>query len=499
VSTGATAAVSISGSAPSQSLSFVLPVGPKGDTGATGPAGPPINLGDETPQPLGTASAGTALAAARADHIHATLTSFPYGSLTGVPSTFAPAAHSHSVGDVSGLQAALDGKQAAGSYVTLVNGLISSSVLPSYVDDVVDVGGTLPSSGEVGKIYVVSTGTNINKIYRWSGSTFIEISPSPGSTDSVTEGSTNLYFTNARAVAAIPTASSSVAGLVKVGSGLTITSGVLAATGGSGSFSGTVDGGDYAGANGGGGGGGGGGATTDPLFSSVRLLINADGAAYAYDQSANNWTVSSFGNAAATATNPKFGAKSLAFDGAGDYLRVVTGSSAFPFGTGDFTVEAWIWFPSRPGAGSNNQYFSLFDTRSGSTSAYGYAVFLNASGQLGANWGDTQNGATLLGGSLDSATWHHVALVRSAGTMRLYANGFCVANGSTNVSVNMSHNEVWISRSFTDGGGYYESAGLMGYWNGYIDDIRFTAAARYTGVSNGSTNFTVPTAAFPSS
>jgi hypothetical protein len=108
------------------------------------------------------------------------------------------------VGDVTGLQAALDGKQAAGTYATLVNGLIPSSALPSFVDDVVDVGGTLPATGDVGKIYVVSTGANTNKIYRWSGSAFIEISPSPGSTDSVTEGSVNLYFTNARAAAAAP-------------------------------------------------------------------------------------------------------------------------------------------------------------------------------------------------------------------------------------------------------------------------------------------------------
>ena len=204
VSTGTTAAVSITGTAPSQSLSFVLPAGPQGATGPQGPAGPPINLGDETPQPLGVASAGTALNAARADHIHATLTAFPYASLTGVPSTFPPSVHSHVVADVTGLQTALDGKQTAGTYATLVGGQVPSSQLPSYVDDVIDVGGTLPSTGEVGKIYVVSTGTNVNKIYRWSGSTFIEISPSPGSTDSVTEGSTNLYHTTARAAAAAP-------------------------------------------------------------------------------------------------------------------------------------------------------------------------------------------------------------------------------------------------------------------------------------------------------
>jgi hypothetical protein len=102
------------------------------------------------------------------------------------------------------LQTALDGKQATGSYATLVNNLVPSANLPSFVDDVVDVGGTLPATGDVGKIYVVSTGANTNKIYRWSGSAFIEISPSPGSTDSVTEGSVNLYHTTVRAAAAAP-------------------------------------------------------------------------------------------------------------------------------------------------------------------------------------------------------------------------------------------------------------------------------------------------------
>jgi len=74
-------------------------------------------------------------------------------------------------------------------------------VLPSYVDDVLEYAAqaNFPATGETGKIYVdKATG----KIFRWSGTVYIEISPSPGSTDSVTEGSTNLYFTNARALSA---------------------------------------------------------------------------------------------------------------------------------------------------------------------------------------------------------------------------------------------------------------------------------------------------------
>jgi len=218
-------------------------VGATGATGATGPQGPAgsVSLADETPQPLGVASAGTALSAARADHSHA-VGSITYSSLSGIPSAFAPAAHTQAISTVTGLQDALDAKQVAGTYCPLVNSQVPSSYLPSYIDDVIEYANLAAFTEQsTGKIYVAR---DTGKIYRWSGSAYVEISPSPGSTDSVTEGSTNLYFTNARAVAAIPTATSSVAGLVKAGSGLTITSGVLAATGTS---SDDLDGGDYVG------------------------------------------------------------------------------------------------------------------------------------------------------------------------------------------------------------------------------------------------------------
>lgn len=54
---------------------------------------------------------------------------------------------------------------------------IDSTYLPSYVDDVLEYAGksNFPSSGETGKIYV-DTATNLT--YRWSGSAYVEISPS---------------------------------------------------------------------------------------------------------------------------------------------------------------------------------------------------------------------------------------------------------------------------------------------------------------------------------
>lgn len=41
-----------------------------------------------------------------------------WGDVSGKPSTFPPADHDHAIGDVTGLQSALDGKQASGNYAT---------------------------------------------------------------------------------------------------------------------------------------------------------------------------------------------------------------------------------------------------------------------------------------------------------------------------------------------------------------------------------------------
>jgi hypothetical protein len=108
-------------------------------------------------------------------------------------------------------------KGQANGYASLdSSGFVPSSQLPSYVDDVVEAANfaSLPGTGETSKIYVA---LDNGKIYRWSGSAYVEISPSPGSTDSVTEGSTNLYFTTQRARDAF-----------SASTGITITNGAVA-------------------------------------------------------------------------------------------------------------------------------------------------------------------------------------------------------------------------------------------------------------------------------
>lgn len=80
---------------------------------------------------------------------------------------------------------------------------IAALYLPSYVDDVLEAANLTAIqalTGETGKIYVaIDTG----KAYRFSGSVYIEIFASPGSTDGVAEGTTNLYFTMARVLSTV--------------------------------------------------------------------------------------------------------------------------------------------------------------------------------------------------------------------------------------------------------------------------------------------------------
>jgi hypothetical protein len=101
------------------------------------------------------------------------------------------------LGAINGKIAATE-KGAANGVATLdSSGLVPSTQLPSYVDDVLEYANlaSFPGTGTTGKIYVA---LDTGKTYRWSGSAYVEISASPGSTDAVTEGTVNKYYTDAR-------------------------------------------------------------------------------------------------------------------------------------------------------------------------------------------------------------------------------------------------------------------------------------------------------------
>lgn len=97
-------------------------------------------------------------------------------------------------------KAEMDGK--LGKKADLINGLIPSSQLPSYVDDVLEYNtrAQFPTTGEKGKIYIA---INDDSQWRWTGTTYKKMVSSPWSTDAIPEGSQNLYFTPERAKGAV--------------------------------------------------------------------------------------------------------------------------------------------------------------------------------------------------------------------------------------------------------------------------------------------------------
>lgn len=210
----------------------------------------------------------------------------------------------------------------------------------------------------------------------------------------------------------------------------------------------------------------------DPYFSSVILLLKADGSGSSFVDSSNNAaTITAYGDTTQSAAQSKWGGKSAYFDGNGDSLTVA--SSASVSGTGDFTIEFW----ARPTAfGSGYCVWLANDT------SYGFATSINSNGtvsfgrSLVASDGTTSN-------AVDFGQWNHVALCRSSGTLRIYING--VKGYDAAVSTSFASGTVRIG---TDGGG-----SALPY-SGYIDDLRITTVARYTG-----STIAVPTAAFPTS
>ena len=102
------------------------------------------------------------------------------------------------------LKQSLSAKGQANGYASLGNdGRVPVGQLPAYVEEVQEYAnlGAFPGTGSTSTIYIA---LNTNKVYRWGGTVYVEITSTPGNTDAVSEGSTNLYFTTGRAAAAAP-------------------------------------------------------------------------------------------------------------------------------------------------------------------------------------------------------------------------------------------------------------------------------------------------------
>ena len=143
---------------------------------------------------------------------------------------------------------------------------------------------------------------------------------------------------------------------------------------------------------------------------------------------------------------------SVQFDGTGDYLSM-SDSSDFAFGTGDFTVECFI-YPT-----GNASYRAIVDCRDATTQATGWILGVDANDNI-----YIYNDGFLLqsgSGATPEFKWYHVAYVRNNGTHTLYVDGVSVASSTS--SYNYTVDRCVIGAAYTKSGEY---------WNGYISNVR---------------------------
>jgi hypothetical protein len=162
------------------------------------------------------------------------------------------------------------------------------------------------------------------------------------------------------------------------------------------------------------------------------------------------------------------------FDGTGDYLIPNAATTdLYAFGSGDFTVEMWIY---QTGSGT----FGLYDTRPNNTNG-AYLNISSTSGQLEVY---VSSSSILLAGTISLNTWTHIAVSRSGTNLRGFINGTQVGSTVTNSTVLLGS----AQRPVIGASGFNVT---QFNFNGYIDDLRVTKGyARYTA------NFTAPTSAF---
>ena len=159
---------------------------------------------------------------------------------------------------------------------------------------------------------------------------------------------------------------------------------------------------------------------------------------------------------------PFVGAGYVEFDGTSDYLDIAS-STDFAFGTGDFTIEVWVYLKANSvGVIYSNEVANSF------------FLYLDSGNLVVRNYG-TSNLFNLTGPSLN--TWTHIALSRSGTDLRLFFNG--VQQGST-----VTNSTNWTQNG-TDIGAFDNGTQSL---NGYMSNFRVVkGTALYT------SNFTVPT------
>jgi len=209
---------------------------------------------------------------------------------------------------------------------------------------------------------------------------------------------------------------------------------------------------------------------TSPVtaIANTQLLLNFTNGQITDATSKNDFET--LADAKISTAQSKWGGSSMYFDGTGDYL-VPRSNALLNFGTGDFTVEFWMY----PIASTGDN--GIYDSRTADLSTGGFTISLTDAEKI-QFFSDSQK---ILGSTtIPLNQWTFIAVTRSGTALKLFVNG--VLDGSATNSQNFSDTTLLIGK------GIWASS----EYEGYLQDFRLTKGyARYTA------NFTPPASAFP--
>ena len=218
----------------------------------------------------------------------------------------------------------------------------------------------------------------------------------------------------------------------------------------------------------------------DVYFPQTELLLPFDGtngATTTSDSSDSNHSVTFTGTAQISTARSKFGGSSLLVDGDSDYINMAA-HSGLDFGTGDFTVECWVYSEA-----TSALYPSFLSSVTGwSSGASGHRYDNSGQGNKFSFHLNPSDPFLSTTNTFSHDTWYHYALTRSGNTWRMFINGAQEASTTSSSSYNMGLGGLRVGQASWDG--------ANGYFKGNVDDIRLTKGlARYT------SSFTPPSSA----
>ena len=213
--------------------------------------------------------------------------------------------------------------------------------------------------------------------------------------------------------------------------------------------------------------------------ANTALLIHSDttnGSTTFTDSSSHGLTITTVGSMTHSTAQAKFGASSLAFTGSSGLL--IASVMAFGGGT-NYTFEYWIHYAS----GNTSAARVMGNNPSGNPDQFFVRPKTTYSeGHYGMQWGtgNTQLSGTTSPETSATGSWNHMAIVQEGDYLRSFANGVNISSRSHLQSLGSTQSNWHIGTH--NGTGEFLGSGS------YLDEIRFSNTARYS----GTTTFTPP-------